>query len=331
MKATSPTVETLGPEPAGIRGGRDTLPSRPSWPADLRLGEASLPSANQSWLAIFADLFKVRLTGLVLLTTAVGFYLGYPGAMNYLLMLHTVLGTALVASGASALNQLFEREFDARMRRTQDRPLPSGRMQPWAVLLVGIGSGVAGLVYLACVVNLAASLVGAASFLIYLFIYTPLKRVTWWNTAVGAVAGALPPLIGWTGARGGAGGAGWALFAIQAFWQVPHFMAIAWLYRADYAQAGFKMLPVVDSEGRRTARQALAYSLGLLPLSLCPFLFKLAGPVYLASALVLSLGFLGSAVQFARHRSEGRAWQLFYVSILYLPLLFGAMVLDKLR
>jgi protoheme IX farnesyltransferase len=226
---------------------------------------------------------------------------------------------------------LFERDYDARMRRTQDRPLPSGRMQPQTVLLVGITSSIFGLIYLARAVNLTASLVSAGSLLIYLFIYTPLKRVTWLNTAVGAIPGALPPLIGWAAARGGLAGAGWTLFAIQAFWQIPHFMAIAWLYRAEYARAGFKMLPVIDPDGRRTSRQAIVFTLGLLPLSLSPYFFKLTGPVYLTGALILGLAFLWSAVQFARRLSESRARQLFYVSILYLPLLLALMVLDKLK
>jgi heme o synthase len=310
---------------------RVTRGGPPSSLATRHPSPARAVSADKNWPAIFADLFKVRLTGLVLMTTAVGFYLGFQGRMDYLLMLHTLLGTALVASGASALNQLLERDYDARMRRTQDRPLPSGRMQPQAVLLVGVGAAVAGFVYLARAVNLPTSFVAASSLLIYLFAYTPLKRVTWWNTAVGAVAGALPPLIGWTGARGTIGGAGWTLFAIQAFWQMPHFMSIAWLYRSEYEHAGFKMLPVIDADGRRTARQALGYSLGLLPLSLCPFVLNLAGPIYLAGALFLSLGFLWSAFQFSRRLSEACARQLFFVSILYLPLLLGVMVLDKLK
>jgi heme o synthase len=303
MKATAPTIQSLG--------------------------RAEL--TDKSWLAIYADLFKARLTLLVLLTTAVGFYVGFRGSVDYLLLLHTLLGTALVASGASALNQLFERDYDARMRRTQDRPLPSGRMQPQTVLLIGIASAVFGLIYLARAVNLSASLVSAFSLLSYLFIYTPLKRVTWLNTVVGAIPGALPPLLGWTAARGDLGGAGWTLFAIQAFWQLPHFMAIAWIYRAEYARAGFKMLPVVDPDGRRTSRQAVAFTLGLLALSLCPYLLKLTGPVYLAGALILGLSFFWSAVQFARRLCEPRARQLFYVSILYLPLLLALMVLDKLK
>jgi heme o synthase len=336
MKATAPIAPSLAQgEPAGALFGRDASPRRPSWGESGHLGEASLPTcaerAGKNWLAIYADLFKVRLTTLVLLTTAVGFYIGFRGPVDYLLMLHTLLGTALVASGASALNQLIEREYDARMRRTQDRPLPAGRMQPQTVLLVGIASAVLGLLYLARAVNVPTCLVAACSLLCYLFIYTPLKRVTWWNTAVGAIPGALPPLIGWTAARGDLGGAGWTLFAIQVFWQLPHFMAIAWIYRAEYARAGFQMLPVIDADGHRTGRQAVGYTLVLLPLSLCPFLFKLTGPVYLAGALILGLAFLGSAVQFSRRRTVPRARQLFYVSILYLPLLLAVMVLDKLK
>jgi protoheme IX farnesyltransferase len=161
-------------------------------------------------------------------------------------------------------------------------------------------------------------------------IYTPLKRVTWLNTAVGAVPGGLPPLIGWAAARGRLDVEGWALFGILALWQMPHFMAIAWIYRDEYARAGFKMLPVIDPAGRRTGRQAVAQTLGLLPVSVCPFLLKLAGPLYLAGALVLGLAFLWYALQFARHLTVPRARQLFYVSIAYLPLLLGVMVLDKL-
>jgi protoheme IX farnesyltransferase len=186
-----------------------------------------------------------------------------------------------------------------------------------------------GLAQLALMVNGLTSLIGAGSLLTYLFIYTPLKRVTWWNTAIGAVAGGLPPLMGWAAARGELGAAGWSLVGIQALWQLPHFMAIAWLYRDEYARAGFKMLPVLDADGHRTGRQAAGHALALLPLSLCPFLFHLAGPVYLAGALVLGLAFLWYAIQFWRHLTESRARQLFYVSIIYLPLLLGLMVADK--
>jgi heme o synthase len=288
-------------------------------------------AAEKGRLTLYADLVKARLTTLVLLTTLVGFYLGWRGAMDYARMFHTLLGTGLLAAGAAALNQLLEREYDAKMRRTRERPLPSGRMQPVTVMLLGGVGSVAGLVYLALLVNLLTSVLGAVSLVSYLFIYTPLKRVTWLNTAVGAVPGALPPLMGWAAARGELGGGGWVLFAILACWQMPHFFAIAWLYRDEYAAAGFQMLPNVDPSGRRTARQTVGYTLGLLPVSLCPFLLDLSGPVFLAGALALGGAFLGFAVRFARQLTVTRARQLFFVSILYLPLLLTLLVLDKTR
>jgi heme o synthase len=288
-------------------------------------------SADKSWLAVYADLFKARLTCLVLLTTLVGFYAGFRGPVDLVLMFHTILGTALLASGAAALNQLLERDYDAKMRRTQDRPLPTRRLQPQTVLMLGLASALLGLIYLAQAVNLAACLVGALSLVCYLFIYTPLKRVTWLNTLAGALPGALPPLIGWTAARGELGPGGLALFAIQACWQLPHFMAIAWIYRDEYARAGFKMLPVVDPVGHRTGRQAVGFTLALLGASLCPFLFNLAGPFYLAAALALGLAFAWFAVQFSRERSLARARHLFYASLVYLPLLLAVMVIDKVK
>jgi protoheme IX farnesyltransferase len=229
------------------------------------------------------------------------------------------------------LNQLFERTYDARMRRTQLRPLPSGRLQPQTVLTIGSAASLLGIVYLALLVNGPTALIGLVCLFSYLFIYTPLKRITWLNTVVGAIPGALPPLMGWTAARGQLSAEGWALFAILAFWQLPHFLAIAWIYRDEYAKAGFVMLPSVDPNGQRTGRQAVCHTLGLLPVSLCPFLFHLSGPVYLFGALTLGLAFMWFAVQFSRHLSLSRARQLFYASILYLPLLLTVMVLDKVK
>jgi len=287
--------------------------------------------ADKGWFSIFSELIKARLTFLVLLTTLVGFYLGFRGAMDYVLMVHTLLGTGLVASGAAALNQLLERKFDALMRRTEDRPLPSGRLQPDTVLVFGGVCSAAGLVYLALAVNLLTGLLGAITLGSYLFIYTPLKRVTSLNTAIGAIPGALPPLMGWTAARNEVSGEGWSLFAILFFWQLPHFLAIAWMYREDYARAGYAMLPVFDRDGRRTARHAVSHTLGLLPISLFPFLFRFEGVIYLAGTLVLSLAFVWQAVQFSRDLSFQRARRLFYASILYLPLLLGLMVFDKVK
>jgi heme o synthase len=287
--------------------------------------------AEKSWLTVYADLFKARLTSLVLLTTLVGFYVGYRGPVDFGLMFHLLLGTALLASGAAALNQLMEREYDAKMRRTQDRPLPSGRLQPQTVLMVGCASALVGLLYLAQAVNLTTCLVGATSLVCYLFVYTPLKRVTWLNTLAGAVPGALPPLMGWTAARGELSSEGLALFAIQAFWQLPHFMAIAWMYRDEYARAGFKMLPGIDPEGRRTSHQAVSYTVALLVVSLCPYLFNLTGAIYLVGALILGLAFVWFAFRFSRDRTVARARQLFYFSLAYLPLLLAVMVLNKIK
>jgi len=288
-------------------------------------------TAEKGWVAVYADLVKARLTLLVLLTTLVGFYVGWQGQMNYLLMFHALLGTALVASGAAALNQLLEREYDARMRRTASRPLPSGRLQPVTVMLFGGVCALVGTIYLALLVNPLTSVLGAISLVSYLFIYTPLKRLTWLNTAVGAIPGALPPLMGWTAARGNLEGGGWALFAILAFWQMPHFFAIAWLYRDEYSKAGFKMLPAFDPTGSRTGQQSVSHTLGLLPISLCPFLFQLAGPVYLAAALILGFAYFGCAIQFAKRLDTASAKRLFFASIIYLPLLLIALVADKVR
>jgi protoheme IX farnesyltransferase len=287
--------------------------------------------AEKSWPAVLADLVKARLTGLVLLTTFVGFYLGERGAVNFALMFHALFGTALVASGAAALNQLLERDYDAKMRRTADRPLPSGRLQPATVQIFGGVCSVAGLIYLATLVNLLTSVVGAVTLVSYLFIYTPLKRVTWTNTLVGAIPGALPPLMGWTAARNELGGEGWALFAILAFWQLPHFFAIAWMYRDDYAKAGFIMLPNVDADGSRTGQQAVVNTVALFATSLCPFFFKMAGITYFVAAIILGAGFLFYAVQFSRQLTIVRARQLFLASIIYLPLLLTALVGDKLK
>ena len=287
--------------------------------------------AEKGWLTVIGELTKARLTVLALLTTLVGFYVGVRGPMDYLLMFHTLLGTGLVAGGAAALNQLLERKYDALMQRTEDRPLPSGRLEPDTVLIFGGVCSAAGLVYLVFAVNLLTSLLGAITLGSYLFIYTPLKRVTPLNTAIGAIPGALPPLMGWTAARDQVNIEGWSLFAILFFWQLPHFLAIAWIYREEYARAGYAMLPVFDPDGRLTARHAVSHTMGLLPISLCPFLLRIEGVAYLAGAFALSVAFLWQAIQFARDLTIPRARQLFYASIVYLPLLLLFMVCDKVK
>jgi protoheme IX farnesyltransferase len=280
-------------------------------------------------MSMLSELVKARLTLLVLLTTLVGFYLGATSPVDYALMFHALSGTALVAAGAAALNQLMEREYDARMRRTEGRPLPSGRISPNAVLMLGTSLSVVGLTWLLFAVNAMTALLGVITLSSYLFLYTPLKRHTVLNTAVGAIPGALPPLMGWTAATGGVAAEGWALFAILFFWQLPHFMAISWLYRDDYARAGYRMLSGVDPEGRRTAASAVRNTLALLVISLYPYLLRISGMAYLAGALVLGAGFLAFAIVFARSLTERSARRLFLASILYLPLLLGLLVADK--
>ncbi len=296
---------------------------------------APLPSSSalekSGWMSVVLDLTKARLTTLVLLTTLVGFYLGESNGVDYLRLLHTILGTALVAGGASALNQFLEREYDGLMKRTRTRPLPSGRLQPETALIFGVVTASLGMIYLAFCVNLLTSFLAAATLVSYVAIYTPLKRMTTLNTVVGAVPGALPPLMGWTAATGQITIEGWSLFAILFFWQLPHFLAISWLYREEYQRAGFAMLSVFDAEGQRTGRQAVCHTMGLLPISLCPFLFRLTGHWYLAGALVLGVAFLACAIQFSRGLTQAYARRLFYVSILYLPILLGLMIVDKVR
>ncbi|HEY1787799.1 MAG TPA: heme o synthase [Verrucomicrobiae bacterium] len=298
---------------------------------DISVEIARNAASEKGWTSVFADLVKARLTTLVLLTTAVGFYLGWRGNMNWVLLLNTLAGTGLVAAGASALNQYLERDYDAKMLRTQNRPLPSGRLQPNTVAIMGGVSSVAGLIYLALGTNLLTSVLGAVTLVSYVFIYTPLKRVTWLNTAIGAIPGALPPLMGWTAARNELSGEGWALFAILAFWQLPHFFAIAWIYRDQYAKAGFVMLPNVDSDGKSTGQQTVSNALALFIVSLCPFLFRMTGTLYLAGAIILGVMFLFYSIRFSRQLTLPRARHLFLASILYLPLLLTLMVFDKVK
>ncbi len=287
--------------------------------------------AEKTQFAIFSELIKLRLTSLVLLTTAVGVYLGVRGAMDWTLLFHTLLGTALVASGAAALNQLIERDHDAKMQRTEDRPLPSGRLQPETVLIFGGIISSVGLGYLAWKVNLLTSLLGIVTLASYLFVYTPLKRITSLNTVIGAIPGALPPLMGWTAARNEINIEGWSLFAILFFWQLPHFLAIAWMYREDYQRGGFVMLPVIDPDGIRTGQQAVCHTLGLLFVSLFPVALGMAGWFYFAGATLFGGIFLAAAIRFSRELTRSHARQLFFASIIYLPLLLGLMVFDKIK
>lgn len=280
---------------------------------------------------MLAELAKARLTLLVVITTFVGFLLASRSPLNWWLMLHSVMGTALLASGASALNQWLERRLDALMERTQDRPLPSGRMQPRTALILGLAGSLAGLVQLLVAVNGLTALLGVLTLAAYVVVYTPLKTITPFNTIVGAIPGAMPPLMGWVAARGEINAAGWTLFAVQFFWQLPHFLAIAWLYRDDYARAGFRMLPIVDPDGRQTGFHAVSHTLGLLTVSLAPVALGVVGGVYLITAVLLGAGFLVLAIRFARRLDRVAARALFLASIIYLPALLAVMVWDKAR
>jgi len=282
-------------------------------------------------VAVLVDLFKARLTALVLLTTLVGYYAGRSeGALDGLLLFHTLGATALLACGAAALNQFMERKWDRQMRRTASRPLPTGELQPLTVLFVGVCISVMGMLWLSHKVNAVTGFLGAVTLGSYLFVYTPLKRITPLNTLIGAIPGALPPLMGWTAARGEITIGGWALFAILMFWQLPHFLAIAWMYKDEYADAGYVMLPVIDPDGEKTGRQAVCHTFGLLPVSLAPFVYGVAGEIYLFGALILGMAFLWRAIQFSAKLDRDSAKKLFFASILYLPLLLGLLVFDRI-
>jgi protoheme IX farnesyltransferase len=289
---------------------------------------AALPAVRSRWLD-FVELTKPRIALLVLFTVAIGAMLATPDVPDLLLLLNTLAGTALVAAGASALNQLLERHSDARMRRTENRPLPAGRLQPMEVLAFGVALSVFGLVWLALSGrHPLAVLVAAITHLSYVFIYTPLKSRSTLNTLIGAVPGALPPVIGWTSVTGTLDLQALLIFLIVFLWQVPHFLAIAWMYRDDYARAGLKMLPVVDADGSMTARQMLLYSIALILVSLFPVLQHRAGWLYGLGAVVLGLMFLFAACGFAREHSRERARRVLRASLVYLPALLALMLLE---
>jgi protoheme IX farnesyltransferase len=274
-------------------------------------------------------LVKARLSFLVLITTLVGFLLGWKGPFDWVLLTATLLGTALCAAGSSALNQWWERDIDAQMKRTMDRPLPARRMRPVDGLLFGLFFSTTGLAILALFTNWDAAFLAFATIAIYILVYTPMKRISSLNTLVGAVPGALPPLIGWMAARGNYDLEGCLLFGILWFWQMPHFLAIAWMYKDDYAKGGFVMLTANDPECATTSRQALLYSICLLLVTLVPGVLGFNSPVYFFGALVLGLVFSGFALVFIRRRDRHAARNLFFASIVYLPVLLGLLVATK--
>jgi len=277
----------------------------------------------------FLELTKPRVVIMVLVTTTVGFYLGSQGEPDYVSLLHTLFGTALAGGGTLALNQLLEREADAKMYRTRLRPLPDGRLQPLDALVFGALVTVGGLVYLTLTVNPLSAQVTAAIVVSYLFVYTPLKKKTSLCSIVGAIPGALPPVIGWVAARETLNLEAWVLFTIMFLWQMPHSLAIGWLYRDDYARAGFRLLPVIDPDGKSTGRQVISNCLALLAVGLIPSLIGFAGTTYFFCALALGSIFLWYGVMLALSCSQAAARRLLFASLVYLPVLLAVMAIDK--
>jgi heme o synthase len=293
------------------------------------LENPSLAPSRNRIVADLAELVKARLTLLVLLTTAVGFYLGSESPIDYMGLFRVVFGTAAAAAGAAALNQWWERRADALMRRTRMRPIPAGRMRPLQALALGIVLSVFGIGYLAIVCNALSATLTAITISIYIFAYTPLKRASTANTAVGAIPGAIPPMIGWAAARGDIGAGAWSLFAIIFLWQLPHFFAIAWMYREDYSRAGFRMISSDDRSGERSASQSVFFCILLLVIAGLPAFLGIANFIYLAIELLLGGLFTTVAMRFLRMPTASAARSLFITSIVYLPLLLGALVLTK--
>jgi len=280
-------------------------------------------------VAAYVELTKPRITFLIVLTSAAGFALASRGKVDFLALASALLGIGLLSSGIATLNQYAERDLDGLMRRTAGRPLPTGRLMPWEALAFGVTLTVIAEAYLLLFVNPLSAWLGLTVIAGYLFGYTPLKTRTSLSTLVGAFPGAVPPLIGWTAARGTISIEAWVLFAILFLWQFPHFLSIAWMYREDYSRAGILMLPVVEPNGRVTAQQIVVYTVMLIPVSLLPTVLGMSGRIYFYGAIVLGLLFLYSSVRAAFSMSRQQARRLLLASVLYLPLLFILMVLNK--
>jgi heme o synthase len=289
---------------------------------------AELSLTNRA--SAFITLTKPDVSFLVLITTAAGYYMGARGPVNWLHMLHTVFATMLIAAGTATLNHYIERDSDRFMRRTAGRPLPTGVVQPREALFFGVALALAGAGDLYFVGGLLPCALGVATCLSYLLAYTPLKKRTVWATFVGAFPGAIPPMIGWAAATGSLGRGAWLLFAILFIWQFPHFHAIAWMYREDYARAGILMLPVVDRDGSRTFRQIIGFAAALVLVSLLPALLGMAGVLYFFGALVVSTALVQVAVWAANSKSNARAKWLMHATVLHIPLLLALMVYDKI-
>jgi heme o synthase len=289
---------------------------------------ASKQTATRSRSADFVTLTKPRLNSLVLITSVVAYYLGGGQEWPWPRLLHTLFGTALVAAGASALNQLWERDTDRLMRRTRLRPLPDGRMHPQDAFWFGIAISAVGIADLTLGVSPLTAAVAAVTLASYVLVYTPLKLRTSLSTIVGAIPGALPAVIGWTAATNTLSVGGWVLFGIVFLWQMPHFLAIAWMFRDDYARANIPLLPVLQPDGRTTGNQTVLYTAGLIPVSLLPVAVGLASPYYLVGAIVLAAILMVLSLEFAATRSIPAARRLFFGTILYLPLLWIVLLVD---
>jgi protoheme IX farnesyltransferase len=279
----------------------------------------------------YIELTKPRITWLILMSTGVGYFFGLnrEAPFNWPLLIHTLVGTGLIASGTAALNQWWERESDKLMRRTASRPLPMGLLTAKSALWFGIALALAGAAELAIWVNVLSALLGAFTLAAYLFVYTPMKSRTHLSTVVGALPGAMPPLMGYAAASGILNREAWSLFFILFVWQFPHFLAIAWMYRDDYARAGIRMLPVVEPDGESTSRQIILYATTLIPISLLPVMLGMSGTIYLVGAIILGLWFLYTGVRVAFDRTNVRARQVLLASVIYLPMIYGLMVLDR--
>ncbi|HUG91985.1 MAG TPA: heme o synthase [Planctomycetaceae bacterium] len=282
-------------------------------------------------LADYVELTKPRIAVMVLVTVSVGFALAGDGRVDLVRLAHALVGIGLVAGGSSALNQWLERTTDARMPRTADRPLPSGRLAPAEVLCFGLAAAAAGIAWLLALVNVATAVLALATLGLYVLGYTPLKRATTLCTAVGAVPGALPPVLGWAAATGEAGGGAWLLFAILFLWQFPHFLAIAWLYREQYRRAGLRMLPGGEGGARVAGFLCVGYALALVPVSLLPAQQAVAGSAYALAALVLGAGYVAAAARFLFRESAETARGLLWASLVYLPVLLLTMTWDHFQ
>jgi heme o synthase len=296
-------------------------------PTPSAAAAVELPASRRA--LAFLELTKPRVVVMVVATAAAGFYMGLVGSPDYLRLFHTLASTALAAAGTLALNEYLERDLDRLMLRTRGRPIPSGRLQPDEAFVFGVLVAVFGLVYQALAVDAATALVTGATTASYLFLYTPMKRRSAFCSVVGAIPGALPPVTGWVAARGTIGIEGAVLFAILFLWQLPHSLAIARLYRDDYARAGIKVLPVIDPEGPATGHQIVLNSAALLSVAGMPTLLGLAGGIYFGVALVLGIGLLAASIRLARTRELADARRLLFASLVYLPLLLGVMAIDK--